>query len=153
MSNNNTLSLPMAVHQALKGFKPGGLVGFAGAYGYNPRTLQNKVDPAQPSFINLVEFEDVLSATRSRQVLDAIGAITRTTWVDLGQFDAVGDLAMLDTVTQLVKRVGELSGTVHSALADGVVDTKELADLEHDLARLVAAGHAVVERAKQYMED
>lgn len=145
------LDLRQAVHHAAKQY-PGGVGAIAGAYGFNAHTLQNKLNPTQPGCCNLEEFESVLQATRSPLILDAIGREVNCTWIDLGQFDSAGDLAVLDTVMKLVQSVGQLTGDLQKALADGYVDNRELARLEQDLKQLTSAGHAVIERAKQFSD-
>lgn len=155
MNNNERaqlahLNLKQAVHHAAKQY-PGGIGAIAGTYGYNPHTFQQKINPSQPGCINLEEFVDVLSATRSPLILDAIGREANCAWIDVGQFENAGDLAVLDTVNKLVHSVGQLTGDLHTSLADGYVDERELARLEQDFKQLTAAAHAIIERAKQFM--
>lgn len=145
------LDLKQAVHHAVKQY-PGGVGAIAGAYGYNAHTFQNKLNPTQPSCINIDEFESTLQATRSPLILDAIGRLASCVWVDLIQFNDVGDMAVLDTVNKLVQSVGQLTGDLQKALSDGQVSERELNRLEQDLAMLTASGHAVIERAKQFLE-
>lgn len=144
------LDLKQSAHHAAKRY-PGGVGGLAGAYGYNARTLQNKLNPTQPACINLDEFESILQATRSPLILDAIARIVDCAWIDMGQFASLGDLAVLDTVNKLVSSVGQLTADLQKALDDGSVDQREIDRLEQDFRMLTAAGHAVVERARQYM--
>ncbi|MDB6061544.1 MAG: hypothetical protein JWM78_1647 [Verrucomicrobiaceae bacterium] len=145
------LDLKQAIHHAAKQY-PGGVGAIAGAYGYNAHTFQNKLNPTQPSCINVDEFESILQSTRSALILDAIGRLVSCAWVDLGQFDEIGDMAVLDTVNKLVQSVGQLTGDLQKALQDGSVSKRELDRLEQDFAMLTAAGHAVIERAKQFLE-
>lgn len=147
------LSLEQATHKAAKEEK-GGIVAIAAAYGFNPDTFQKYLNPTQTGHPeHLAHFEAVLEYTQSPLILDALGRMTNTTWVALGQFGDVGDMAMLDSITQLVTRVGDMSRTVQESLADGRVDRNEYEELKRCLANLVAAGHAVVMRAEQYLDE
>lgn len=143
-------SLEQAVHFAAKNYVDG-IDGIARAYGFNATTFQHKLNPVNPGSPNLKEFEAVLRATGSNVVLDAIGRITNCMFIPLNQFDHIGDMAVLDTVTQLVQRVGQMTGDLQKALADKKVTKRELRQLENDFAQIAAAGYAVVERAKQFM--
>lgn len=145
------LDLKQATHHAAKRH-PLGIGGIAGAYGLNPHTFQNKLAPTQPSCINIEEFEMVLQATRSPLILDAIGRVANCTWIDLGSLENTGDLAVLDTILSLVNSVGQLTGDLQRAIADGVVTQREFAGLTQDFKSLCGKGYAVLERAEQLLE-
>lgn len=146
------LNLQQAVHHAVKEY-PGGVPAIAGIYGHNANTLQHKLNPANPTWINLREFEEILIATRSALVLDAVGRIAHCAWIDLGAFHHAGDLDVLETINELVQSVGRMCGALHQSLADGEVDKFELARLENHLAQLTGCGAAVIELAKKYVRD
>jgi len=61
------------------------------------------------------------------------------------------DMAMLDNITTLVTRVGELSAKVQKSLDDGRVSANELKELETAGMRLNQAVFYTIERAKQFM--
>jgi len=144
------LDLKQALHFAVKRY-PGGVGAIAGAYGLNASTFQNKLNPTQPSCINVEEFEMILQSTRSALVLDAIGRIANCTWIDLGPLESMGDMAVLDTILSLVKSVGDLTGDLQRAIEDGVVTKREFERLKQDFKILCGAGYAVIERAEQLM--
>lgn len=146
-------SLPQAAHQALKSY-PGGLQAFAAAHGYNANTLQQKALPTiTHTHINVVELEDILRSPVRAIVLDAIGRITHTAWIDLGDFDAAGDLDVLNTINNLVQSVGRLIAELHRSLEDGEVDPGELMRLQNLVSQLVAYAGATIELAKKYMRE
>lgn len=149
--NTTCLSLGMAAYRAAHDH-PGGVPAIAGAFGWNPRTLQNKLNPTQEFHkLTVDELEGILQLTQDARILDAVCAQRDAMWVDLGRVKGVAsDMAMLDDITKLVERVGKLSGSVHSSLADGVVDDDEMHDLETCAMRLMQSALLVVERAKQY---
>jgi len=69
--NRHASKLDILCHDAAKKY-PGGITALAQRYGFNARTLQNKLNPSEPGCINLDEFTALLSATRDRRILDAI---------------------------------------------------------------------------------
>lgn len=149
---NPVLSLEQATHLAAKRAK-GGVVAIAAAYGFNPRTFQNSLNPSQTTHtLHAEHLEAVLEYSQSPLILDAIGRLANCTWVPLGNGE-LGDMAMLDAVTELVTRVGELTRSVQESLDDGRVDQDEWAGLQEALSRLVSAGHGVLKRAEQYMDE
>ncbi|WP_041522972.1 phage regulatory CII family protein [Gilvimarinus agarilyticus] len=151
-NNDSCLSLEIACYQAVRSF-PGGVPAVAGAFGWNPRTLQNKLNPTQDTHkLTAVEVEGILQLTRDGRVLDALCAQYGAIWVDIGRVkNSPSDMAMLDNITETVTRVGELSRKVQESLADGVVDAEEMAQLERAVMRMCQGGFMVLERAKQFM--
>lgn len=146
------LSLAQAAHLAAKRAK-GGVVAIAASNGYNPRTFQNCLNPSsENNHFRLEHFEAVLEWTRSPLILDAVGALANVTWIDLGQFESVGDMAVLETITDLVSKVGKLTQSLQDALADGRVDEDEMYQLKAASRDLQAATHAVLMRAEQFLE-
>lgn len=150
--NESVLSLQLACYQAVQSF-PGGAPAVAGAFGWNPRTLQNKLNPTQPHKLTAEEVEGILQLTRDSRILDAIGSSASAVWIDVSEIEAIADdMAILDNVTKLVQRVGELSGKLHSSLADGEVDQNEMADLQSATIALTQSAFAVLEKAKQFQK-
>ena len=72
--NRQATKLDFACHTAAKRY-PGGITALAHQFGFNPRTLQNKLNPYEPGCINLDEFRAILSATRDQAILDAIAEL------------------------------------------------------------------------------
>lgn len=151
--NTTCLSLEMAAYRAVHDY-PGGVPAIAGAFGWNPRTLQNKLNPTQDYHkLTVAELQGILQLTRDPRILDAVCAQRDAMWIDLGGLKGVAsDMAMLDDITKLVERVGKLSGSVHKSLSDGVVDDDEMRELETCAMRLTQSTFQVIERAKQYQE-
>jgi len=69
--NRQATKLDIACHAAAKKY-PGGITALANQFGFNPRTLQNKLNPYEPGCINLDELKAILSATCDQGILDAI---------------------------------------------------------------------------------
>lgn len=150
--SDSVLSIELACKQASNDY-PGGVAAVAAIIGCKASTLQNKLNPTQTTHKLLAsEAEGILQLTSDARIMDAVcaqhgGAV----WVNLGRVNGTAsDMAMLDNITELVKRVGDLSARVHESLADGVVDRDELARLETATLRLTQSAFQVLERAKQF---
>lgn len=146
------MSIATACHRAIKDRK-GGVGAFAATYGYNPNTVQNKLNPTQDTHVLTVpELECIIEYTKDARILDAIAKVHGgLMWFDIGMIAGVAsDMAMLETITELVQRTGALAGKVQSSLADGEVDPDELREMEVAFFRLMQAGNAIIERAKQF---
>lgn len=139
------MSLPQAIHAAAKRY-PGGIRAIAALYQFNPRTLQNKMNPTQPGCVNIAEFEAVLTCTRSTRILDAIGYIAHCAWIDLGQFDEVGQRQVLDIARVLLQSVDEAAKGLRQSLAAGRVDPGQLESFQVLASQLIAALHTCVVR-------
>lgn len=117
------------------------------------KSLQQKLNPSCDR--NKVTFEDldkIMAVTRTERVLDAMCYRHRAAWIDLSKLAMLPcDASMLDNITDLVTRVGNLTSSVQKSLGDGEVDNDEMIELEEANMRLVQASLAVVERAKQFM--
>jgi Phage regulatory protein CII (CP76) len=139
------LALQQAVHAAAKRY-PGGIGSIAALYGFNPHTLQNKLNPAQPGCINIKEFQAVLTCTRSTRILDAVGAIARCGWIDLGQFDEASERQLREIAVELLHRVGWMIQDLQQGIAKEGVGLRELEIFHQAAAQLLAALHAGVTR-------
>jgi hypothetical protein len=146
-----TLSLEQACYSAVHDY-PGGVGAVAATYGLVPSTLQNKLNPTQATHkLNASEVEQILELTKDPRILDSMCARVGAVWLELGNMGAGSDMAMLDNITTLVTRVGELSKKVQQSLEDGRVNADELKELETCAFRMNQATFYVVERAKQFM--
>jgi hypothetical protein len=146
-----TLSLEQACYSAVHDY-PGGVGAVAATYGLVSSTLQNKLNPTQATHkLNASEVEQILELTKDPRILDAMCARVGAVWLDLGSMGGGSDMAMLDNITTLVTRVGELSTKVQNSLEDGRVDASELKGLETAVLRLNQSSFYVLERAKQFM--
>ena len=152
MSKSGELLLETALHRAAKDY-PGGIAALAGIFGRNAHTLQNQLNPTQGYPPNIEILEEILSATKSPLILDAIGRLAGVIWLESGIDKQLGDAAMLERITTLSVKVGQLSQGVNDSLADGQVTPEELEQLERCARELAQAGHSVVENAKQYCPD
>tara|TARA_R110001583_G_scaffold34551_1_gene115882 strand:- start:30492 stop:30962 length:471 start_codon:yes stop_codon:yes gene_type:complete len=150
-SDRHIHSLDLACYHAVHAY-PGGVKAVAAVFGWNPATLQNKLNPTQGTHKLLAaEVEQVLMLTRDARILDAICAPVNALWLWGDEFAGVsGDMGMLDNVTQLMTRVGELTRSIHDSLADGQIDHDEMRTLQHLMYRLMQSGQGVLQRAEEF---
>lgn len=132
-----------------------GIQKIADQYGHGYSALRNNLNPElEERAPTLQQFEDILTAAAARGVagpiLDSVGHIAGCVFLPLPKVEATDYPELLESLSRLSARVGRLGRDVHEAIADGRVDDDEVAMLEKDLLDLFSAGHALVERAKQY---
>ncbi len=149
---NSLLTTEQACYHAVHDY-PGGVAGVAGVYGWSANTLQNKLNPTQNTHkLSALDAETILELTKDGRILDAMCSRFGAIWIDLRKVSGVAsDMAMLDNVTDLVTKVGELTSTISKSLDDGVVKPDEARELEACTLRLTQAAYTVLERAKQFM--
>lgn len=145
------LSLDLACYHAVHDYT-GGVVAVAAVFGWSANTLQNKLNPTQvQNKLTAFEAVQILQLTKDVRILDAVCQPVNALWIWGESYEQVaGDMAMLDNVTELVQRTGELAGEIQKALADGVVDPDEIKRMQFALYRLQQSGFGAVKRAEQF---
>lgn len=130
---------------------PGGIEAVARKSGV--RSLQQKLnEKTERNKVTLEDLDKIMAITRTEHVLDVVCQRHHAAWIDLSKLESLPcDASMLDNITELVTRVGNLTANVQTSLADGEVDTAEMIELEKANMRLVQASLAVVERSRQFM--
>lgn len=147
------LPLQTAIYHAVHDIR-GGVGAIAGAYGYNARTLQNKVNlGCDTHLLNIKEFEAILAYTRDPRLMDSLcstygGAI----WIDISGVDSESSSSMFGQIGEIATNVGQLTRNVAAALEDGRVTEDELALLEKSVLSLTQSAHGVIALAKSMME-
>lgn len=143
-------NLVTACRNVVKSF-PGGIEAVAAKTGI--RSLQQKLNPAcERNKLSAEDVDAILQLTRGHEILDVICRRLDAAWIDLSDLKNLPcDSSMLDNITDLVTRLGVLTNNVQSSLADGVVDTEEMHQLETASLRLISASMTVVRRAEQFM--
>ncbi|WP_421865194.1 phage regulatory CII family protein [Motiliproteus sp.] len=152
-ADNQILPLGLACYHAVRDY--GGVPKIAAVFGESASTLQNKLCPSsnKSQRITDLDIEQILLETRDPRILDAICQPLNVVWLWGDDFaGAAGDMAMLDNVTELVKRTGELAGEIQAALADGKVDPDELRRMQFALYRLQQSSYGAVTCAAQFSE-
>ena len=132
-----------------------GIKKIAATYDLHPQALYNNLNvndvDRNPT---LQQFELITEYARDHgdveQILDALSLITGCVWLPMPDAEKTGQTELFSEVAELVSRVGRMTANTRDALADGRVDSDELAILEKDLLRLFQAGFRLVEAAKLF---
>ncbi|MBB3192071.1 phage regulatory CII family protein [Halomonas cerina] len=133
-AQREVLPLNLALYHAAREY-PGGVKAVAAIYGLNATTLQHKLSPTHDSHrANIDDIEAVLGATRDPRILDSIGELAGgCLWVcpverRLAPRPAE-QLDVLEHLSRLHDRLGDMISSVRTSLEDGVVDDHERAEL------------------------
>lgn len=119
-----------AFHQTVHGAL-GGCAALAVRLGMSAAVLRNKANPN--SNVNVVTVDDidrVMAITEDFSVLHALAANHGFVCSKIDEAGA-SDMAVLESVTDIWAKLGTLGNQVHTALADGRIDRKEVASIEH----------------------
>jgi hypothetical protein len=109
---------------------PGGCEALAVRMGYTAGLLRNKANPN--STTNVMTMDDASRAmdiTGDYSVLHALAREHGFVCTKLDQ-PVASDVALLDTVTNIWAKLGELGRQVHEAVADGRIDRTEANSIE-----------------------
>lgn len=113
------------VHEA-----PGGCEALAVRLGYTAGLLRNKANPN--STTNVLTMDDasrVMEITENYDVLHALARQHGFVCTKIEEQPA-SDMAVLESVTDIWKSLGEVGTQVHTALADGRIDQHEVRSIE-----------------------
>lgn len=146
------LPLQTAIYHAVHDIR-GGVGAIAGAYGYNARTLQNKVNlGCDTHLLNIKEFEAILAYTRDPRLMDSLcSAFGDAAWLDL-RTGTINDTQLISGAAELFERVGHMGRDIANAMLDGRITRDELSLLEKDAALLHQTLQAIIARATAMLE-
>lgn len=148
------LPLKTALYHAVHAQR-GGVGAVAGAYGFNPNTLQHKLNLNNDGrhVLTVTEFEAIVSFTRDPRIMDSLCALFGdVAWFDLSHLAHLTDNSLFRQVGDLVTLVGETARDVAEAMDDGHISAAELARLESDATQLHAAVQKLIATARARME-
>lgn len=113
------------VHEA-----PGGCEALAVRLGYTAGLLRNKANPN--STTNVLTMDDASRVMEITENYDVLHALARQHGFVLTKIDEqpASDMAVLESVTDIWKSLGEVGTQVHTALADGRIDQREVRSIE-----------------------
>jgi hypothetical protein len=127
---------------------PGGIPALAVRLSMSSNVLNKQVNPAidthrlaLETLIKLLDYADVNKRFTHAQCANNGGVFVSTE-----QFDGVSDMAVLETLTQLLARFGDLSQNLHKALSDRRVTEDEIRTAKQDMYALNAAGAELIAR-------
>jgi len=109
---------------------PGGCEALAVRMGYTAGLLRNKANPN--SSTNVLTMDDasrVMEITGDYEVLHALAREHGFTCTKVDEQPA-GDMAVLETTTDIWAKLGDLGTAVHAALVDGRIEQHEVKSIE-----------------------
>lgn len=119
---------------------PGGSESLAPRLGMSAAVLRNKVNPNNTTHhLTVAEASRIMGITGDRRILHALAAEQGQVVVTPAQADDACDMAVLEAISALWSRNGDLGTAVHTSLADGTLTQAELAQIR-------AAAYAVQQR-------
>ncbi|MEJ5039155.1 MULTISPECIES: phage regulatory CII family protein [unclassified Pseudomonas] len=149
-AKREVLPLDLALYHAVRDY-PGGAAAIAGATGRNATTMQHKLSPTHPTHVvNIQEFCEILEMTKDRRILDAVHAMVGDTiWQELS--DAYTE-DMPETLTMGIamffRQVADLSESWARNIGDGMVDDRELAEIQQLVFRGIQGLLGMYNRAR-----
>ncbi|WP_051711518.1 phage regulatory CII family protein [Andreprevotia chitinilytica] len=109
---------------------PGGVEALAARMGVNAQVLRNKVNPnAASHHLTAREADLMMALTGDFGVLHALAANHGFVCVKAPDDVSAGDLAVLDIITLIWARTGDVGRAVYETLADGRVEKHELSNV------------------------
>jgi len=128
---------------------PGGASSLAPRMGMPVAVMNSKVNPnTHTHHLSLSEAVRVMAVTGDTRMLraqcDELGFLPPIPRVVVD----VSDMALLESYTQMISRLGEFSRQFHAALSDGRLTTAEVDQLETWMLDFFAAGEELVNRAR-----
>ena len=134
---------------------PGGSESLAPRVNINARVLRNKVDrKCETHHLTINEARRIMARTNDHRMLvalnDEFGYLPP---IPRLPFDGVSDLALLETYTKLMSKLGEFSREFHASIADGRVTKVELDELTTDLRAFQSAAEELLARVRAIQED
>lgn len=114
-----------AFYQTVHG-APGGCEAIASRMGMSAAILRNKANPnSATNKPTLDDADRLMGVTGDYSVLEALAANHGFTLTKVGD-EPASDMAVLERVTNIWQRLGELAAEVHKTLEDGRVDPHEV---------------------------
>lgn len=133
---------------------PGGAQSLAPRAGMNPTVLCSKVNPNTGTHhLTLAEALRIQAMTGDHRICSAmnmeLGYLPPIKRVDV----VVGDMALLESYTQMLAELGDFSRAFNESLRDGKVTRAELSNMRQQMMEFFAAGEEIMARAEQLVED
>lgn len=129
---------------------PGGSVSLAPRLGMSPAILRNKVNPnVDTHHLTLAEADRMMGITNDHRILHALAANHGHVCVELPNDLPTGDLAILELVTQVWRRNGDVGRAVDDTLADGRVEAHEIKAVETAVYETIQALQVMMARLKE----
>lgn len=132
---------------------PGGAPSLSPRMGVSANVLANKVNPnCETNKLTLIEAVRLQEITGDTRILVAMAQQLGYALFRMPTFDGVSDQAVLETITAIWARQGELGGDIHAAFADSRVTAGEFNKINSDVFSVVAAMMEMLNRLQQLVE-
>ncbi|WP_449284192.1 phage regulatory CII family protein [Luteimonas qiangzhengi] len=126
---------------------PGGAGSLAPRIGTTQAVLNSKVNPNTTTHhLTLAEAVKLMVLTGDKRMLHAIAMESGDVVVEGAAALPACDMAVLEAMTGVFARAGQVGANVHTALADGRVTRKELAAIERQAYALQQKAVALVHK-------
>lgn len=145
------LSLRHALWRAGREYK-GGITTLAFNMGMDLDALQKKLKhDEERRWLNPDELEEILQWTSDKRVLDALGRAAGVVWYRPQSVPATNE--QLKAVGQLLAEAAQFVSSMHESADDNVWELHEVQKLEACGADVIRRVLAIIEGARQAMED
>lgn len=132
---------------------PGGAPSLAPRMGVGATVLSNKVNPNnEHNKLTLDEAVRLQEITGDARILSAMAQQLGFAVFRMPVFEGVSDQAVLETVTAIWARNGEMGGDINAAFSDGRITRAELNKINGDVYQLVSACMEMLNRLSQLVE-
>jgi len=146
------MNIKDAMHHTVHDYQ-GGSESLGPRMGIITAVLRNKVNPNSTSHhLTLIEADKMMTMTGDLRILDALARNHNHVIVPVVPDDSVSDMAILELVTSVWRRNGDVGKSVDDALADGRITKRELEDIKQSIHRVEQAMHTMLARIQQIAE-
>lgn len=130
-----------------------GAVGLGPVVGMPHSTLQNKVNPSMDfQHLTLKESRTLMLATGDHRMLRQLARDLGEACVPLPSLDVVGDLDVLEALTEWQAETGETAQKVRDIYADKRIELGEVEELRRELIEDFEKGLALLDRIRAQAE-
>jgi hypothetical protein len=131
----------------------GGAEALAPRMGCTAAILRNKADPKKDhNKPMLADADNIMALTGDYRVLHALAANHNHVCIKGDPKGTASDLAILELVTHVWQAEGDVGAAVHTALADGRVDKKEIAKVRGAIYKAQQALNEMLMRLEDMAE-
>lgn len=141
-----------AAYETVRSY-PGGAAALGARMGVNSMVLSHKVNPNNASNrLALDEAVRLMALTGDVRILQSMAAELGYVLSKMPVFDGVSDMAVLEIITLIWARNGEMGAHVNQAFADGRITRREFEQIKADVFNSASAGMELINRLEQLVE-
>lgn len=137
------MSAKDAVYRLVHGY-PGGVAAMAARMGVNAHSLQNKVNPNEPAAHTYIEDAEMMTAiSGDAQVAQALASACGHVCLPVKPLPDLANKELAEKIALAGKEFGDVMAATLSAIHDGRVTQRELAEFDRQFLEQVSAAVAV----------